>query len=127
MQLKEFDSLREQAVALFKSQPTKGERISLDAIFTTLTLLQPQAKATRAAARKITDDPPEWFRVAAYEKELAKFLSHKKEFTVSELMVATKEPDPGARWKQVRVGRWLREKGVKDRKIGGVLLFNAQR
>lgn len=116
MKPEKFNQLRDQAVALHKSQPARpaADRLSLDAIFTALAA----ADGGAASVRKTSEEPaPAWF-TATFDKLQAAGES----FTVSRFLILAGR-FPVTRSDQANVGRWLREAGLTPRKTGGQILF----
>lgn len=126
MEVEQFTSTRQKAIALFKSQPKGGKDIvSLDAIFISLCSLvsaQPEATAARQArttARPGNQQPPApWFI-----ETLAALKGKGESITVARfLMFANRFPVK--RMDQVNAARWLRDAGYIPRKTGGNLVFD---
>nr|KAJ9628984.1 hypothetical protein H2204_009142 [Knufia peltigerae] len=126
MEVEQFTSTRQKAIALFKSQPKGGKDIvSLDAIFISLCSLasaQPEAtaaKQARTTARPGNQQPPApWFI-----ETLAALKGKGESITVARfLMFANRFPVK--RMDQVNAARWLRDAGYIPRKTGGNLVFD---
>ncbi|SMR70460.1 MULTISPECIES: hypothetical protein [Stenotrophomonas] len=126
MEVEQFTSTRQKAIALFKSQPKGGKDIvSLDAIFISLCSLAGAqseaagAKQARTAARPGNQQPPApWFI-----ETLAALKGKGESITVARfLMFANRFPVK--RMDQVNAARWLRDAGYIPRKTGGNLVFD---
>jgi hypothetical protein len=126
MEVEQFTSTRQKAIALFKSQPKGGKDIvSLDAIFISLCSLASTqseaaaAKQARTAARPGNQQPPApWFI-----ETLAALKGKGESITVARfLMFANRFPVK--RMDQVNAARWLRDAGHIPRKTGGNLVFD---
>ncbi|HHA2674735.1 TPA: hypothetical protein ACOECQ_000802 [Stenotrophomonas maltophilia] len=121
MDEKTFTQLRENALALFETQPNKGKGgISLDAIFLALAAKDGDKAAAEAPTTRTTKEmpPAEWFT-----ETLDKLKGKGEAMTISRfLMYAGRFPVKYA--DQRHAATWLREAGYIPRRIGGQLLFD---
>lgn len=118
MKPEEFEALRKEAAVLFDSQPAKGPKISLDAIFVGLVNTRTiSVRKARPRAKDGEEAVPKWFN-----DTVTKFRKSGEDFTIGRfLMVAGQFP--ATRDMSFKVARWLRDAKVVERKTGGNLIF----
>jgi hypothetical protein len=119
MKAEDFDSLRKAAGELFAQQSARGDKnkVSLDAIFTSLAVAHEVALKTGRQKSAKQEAAPEWFT-----KTFKQLKGKGEAITVSRfLMLAGRFP--ATRPDALNVGRWLREAGIEPQKVGGNLLF----
>lgn len=116
-----FKELREKALELHATQPSKG-RLSLDAVFTAIVAAEaanPKPQAVRpTSAPGRTAPPAPWFT-----ETLAALKGKGESMTVSRFLLYA-DRFPVKRMDQINAARWLREAGIEPRKSGGNLIFD---
>jgi hypothetical protein len=127
MDVKDFKAIREQAIALFSSQPKSDKgNVSVDAIFIALcgAATQPSVAQDAAKGAQLTALPGRKQPPAAWFTETLSALKGKGEAVTVPRFLLYANRFPVKRMDQVNAARWLREAGYTPRKTGGNLVFD---